>query len=213
MPDNPIRPGSTTVEITLEPDGDKTRFRLRHHGLPEDAVGDHTHGWTHYQDRLALAAEGGDPVAGHGLLTAAPSALAILRRWPTATPSTTGRGASRGSTPSSTASTRASRTTRVLRPLYPEDLGPGKRGLALFLGQYWGGPPTLTPSERGHPRLRARHLPFAIDTPERDAWVGHMTAAVRAGGLSPEDEAEFLAYVETAATHMINQHPLGLRPS
>jgi uncharacterized protein YndB with AHSA1/START domain len=61
QPDNPIRPGSTTVEITLEADGDKTRLRLRHHGLPEDAVGDHTHGWTHYQDRLALAAEGGDP--------------------------------------------------------------------------------------------------------------------------------------------------------
>ncbi len=60
-PDNPIQPGSTTVEITLEPEGDKTRLRLRHYGLPEDAVGDHTHGWTHYQDRLTVAAEGGDP--------------------------------------------------------------------------------------------------------------------------------------------------------
>ncbi len=40
-----------------------------------------------------------------------------------------------------------------------------------------------------------------------------MTAAVRSGGLSAEDEAAFLEYVETAATHMINQHPLGLRPS
>ena len=100
----------------------------------------------------------------------------------------------------------------LLRPIYPEDLGPGKRGLALFLGQYWGGPDAYS-AERGHPRLRARHLPFAIDTPERDAWVVLMTAAVRAGGLSAEDEADFLAYVETAATHMINQHPLGLRPS
>jgi hemoglobin len=100
----------------------------------------------------------------------------------------------------------------VLRPLYPEDLGPGKRHLALFLGQYWGGPGTYS-ELRGHPRLRARHLPFPIDSPERDAWVLHMTAAVRAGGLSPEDEAAFLEYVDTAATHMINQHPLGLRPS
>ncbi len=100
----------------------------------------------------------------------------------------------------------------VLRPHYPEDLGPGKRGLALFLAQYWGGPPTYS-EERGHPRLRARHLPFPIDTPERDAWVLHMTAAIRSGGLSPEDEAEVLAYIDIAATHMINQHPLGLRPS
>jgi hemoglobin len=100
----------------------------------------------------------------------------------------------------------------VLRPIYPEDLGPGKRHLALFLGQYWGGPGTYS-EQRGHPRLRARHLPFTIDTPERDAWVRHMTEAIRSGGLSPEDEAAFLEYVDVAATHMINQHPLGLRPS
>ena len=103
---------------------------------------------------------------------------------------------------------RRRRGRPVLRPHYPEDLGPGKRGLALFLGQYWGGPPTYS-EERGHPRLRARHLPFPIDTPERDAWVLHMTAAVRPVACSPEDEAEFLAYIDTAATHMINQHPLG----
>ncbi len=60
-PDNPIRPGSTTVEFTLEPEGDKTRLRMRHYGLPEDAVADHSHGWTHYLDRLAVAASGGDP--------------------------------------------------------------------------------------------------------------------------------------------------------
>jgi hemoglobin len=100
----------------------------------------------------------------------------------------------------------------VLRPIYPEDLEPGKRGLALFLGQYWGGPPAYSEA-RGQPMLRARHLPFAIDTPERDAWVSHMSTAVREGGLSPDDEAEFLTYVERAATHMINQHPLGLGPS
>jgi hemoglobin len=100
----------------------------------------------------------------------------------------------------------------VLRPLYPEDLGPGKRALALFLAQLWGGPTTYS-DEKGHPRLRARHLPFTIDTPERDAWVRHMTEAIRAGGLSAEDEADFLRYVDNAATHMINQQPLGLRPS
>ena len=58
---NPIRPGSTTVEITLHPEGDKTLVRLAHRGLPDDAVGDHSHGWDHYLARLAVAVTGGDP--------------------------------------------------------------------------------------------------------------------------------------------------------
>jgi uncharacterized protein YndB with AHSA1/START domain len=57
---NPIRPGSTTVEITLQPEGSKTRVRLAHRGLPDDAIGDHSHGWEHYLGRLAIAAPGGD---------------------------------------------------------------------------------------------------------------------------------------------------------
>ena len=58
---NPITPGSTTVEITLHPEGTKTRLRLVHRGLPDDAVEQHTQGWTHYLDRLAQRAAGGDP--------------------------------------------------------------------------------------------------------------------------------------------------------
>lgn len=99
----------------------------------------------------------------------------------------------------------------VLRPMYPEDLEPGKRHLALFLGQYWGGPATYS-EERGHPRLRARHLPFVIGERERDAWVRHMTAAVEAGDADDETKAELLAYVGDAATFVINQRPLDLRP-
>jgi uncharacterized protein YndB with AHSA1/START domain len=59
-PDNPIKPGSTTVTYTLHAEGDKTRVHLRHSGLPDDAVGDHTKGWDHYLGRLATAASGGD---------------------------------------------------------------------------------------------------------------------------------------------------------
>ena len=59
-PDHPIPAGSTEVEITLIPDGSKTRVRLVHRGLPEDAVADHTGGWDHYLDRLAVASSGGD---------------------------------------------------------------------------------------------------------------------------------------------------------
>ena len=60
-PDHPIPAGSTEVEITLVPDGDKTIVRLTHRGLPEDAVADHTGGWSHYLARLEVAATGGDP--------------------------------------------------------------------------------------------------------------------------------------------------------
>lgn len=58
---NPIVPGSTTVEITLHPEGDKARVRLVHRGLPDDAVADHGGGWANYLDRLAIRAAGGDP--------------------------------------------------------------------------------------------------------------------------------------------------------
>ena len=58
--DHPIPPGSTTVEISLHPEGEKTRVRLTHRGLPADAVEEHTHGWDHYLDRLAVATTGGN---------------------------------------------------------------------------------------------------------------------------------------------------------
>ena len=59
-PNHPIPPGSTEVEITLLPEGTKTRVRLAHRGLPDDAVADHTNGWDFYLNRLAIVACGGD---------------------------------------------------------------------------------------------------------------------------------------------------------
>jgi hemoglobin len=93
-----------------------------------------------------------------------------------------------------------------LRPMYPDDLTDAKAHLAGFLVQYWGGPTDYSDA-RGHPRLRTRHAPFAIGQDERDAWLEHMAAAVRSGGLDPAAEAEVLAYFEMAATGMINQAP------
>ena len=69
-------------------------------------------------------------------------------------------------------------TDLVLRPLYPESLVASRAHLAGFLVQYWGGPATYS-EERGHPRLRLRHAPFAIGPAERDAWYDHMATAVR----------------------------------
>jgi hemoglobin len=92
----------------------------------------------------------------------------------------------------------------VLRPLYPADLEPGKRGLALFLGQYWGGPAAYS-AEKGHPRLRMRHAPFAIDSRARDAWLAAMLAAVDEADM-PEVAREMLReYFTMASTAMINR--------
>jgi hemoglobin len=91
----------------------------------------------------------------------------------------------------------------VLRPLYPDDLTEARAHMAGFLVQYWGGPGTYS-EQRGHPRLRMRHAPFVISDTERDAWLAHMAAAVRAGGLPPEVEDHVLAYFDNAATHLVN---------
>lgn len=67
----------------------------------------------------------------------------------------------------------------VLRPLYRDDLSDAKRHLAQFLIQRFGGP-SLYGTERGHPRLRMRHVPFRIGRAESSAWLRHMMAAVEA---------------------------------
>jgi hemoglobin len=97
-------------------------------------------------------------------------------------------------------------TDPVLRPLYPEDsdLSDERRWLALFLTQYWGGPTTYS-DERGHPRLRMRHFPFAIGAAERDAWFRHMAAAVEASGAGPPERDELLQYFASAADFLVNQ--------
>jgi uncharacterized protein YndB with AHSA1/START domain len=54
-----VRPGASTVEVTLEPDGDGTRLRLVHRNLPESERADHDEGWGEVLDRLARAVAGG----------------------------------------------------------------------------------------------------------------------------------------------------------
>jgi len=65
----------------------------------------------------------------------------------------------------------------LLRAMYPADLAGAKARLAMFLVQYWGGPATYS-ENRGHPRLRMRHMPFKLDEAARDAWLRHMLAAL-----------------------------------
>lgn len=96
-------------------------------------------------------------------------------------------------------------TDPLLRAVYPEeDLSGATERLTLFLIQYWGGPSTYS-EQRGHPRLRMRHQPFAIGQAERDAWLGHMTAALESLDLAPAVRKALVDYFETASTAMINQ--------
>lgn len=67
-------------------------------------------------------------------------------------------------------------TEPLLRPLYPADLTHAKQHLAWFLIQRFGGP-TRYQEERGHPRLRMRHVPFRIGPAESEAWLRCMNAA------------------------------------
>jgi len=91
-----------------------------------------------------------------------------------------------------------------LRAMYPEeDLGPAAHRLTMFLEQYWGGPTTYS-AERGFPRLRMRHAPFAVNPAARDRWLAHMRAAVDGLDLAPLHAAELWDYLERAAHSMVN---------
>jgi hemoglobin len=95
-------------------------------------------------------------------------------------------------------------TDPVLRPLYPEeDLGPAEERFRLFLVQYWGGPTTYS-DQRGHPRLRMRHAPFAVTPTAKEHWLTHFRAALDEAGLTPEQEQQFWDYVTHAAQFMVN---------
>ena len=87
----------------------------------------------------------------------------------------------------------------LLRPLYPSDLTRAKEHLAWFFIQRFGGP-TRYGEQRGHPRLRMRHIPFRIGPPESAAWLRHMSAALDAvPELAPFREDLNRYFVESAA--------------
>jgi hemoglobin len=101
-------------------------------------------------------------------------------------------------------------TDPVLLPMYPESLPEAERRLRLFLMQYWGGPTTYS-QERGHPRLRMRHVPFAIGEQAREHWLTHMFAAVDVAAHQHESDptlvVELRKYLKSAALAMVNTWP------
>lgn len=95
----------------------------------------------------------------------------------------------------------------LLRPMYPEDdLGPAEDRLRMFLEQYWGGPTTYS-QQRGHPRLRMRHMPYRIDRDARDAWLDNMLAAIETidhDTLDTAHRSALVDYVTRAANMLVN---------
>ena len=91
----------------------------------------------------------------------------------------------------------------LLRPMFPGDLRLPAEHLALFLAQRFGGPATYS-EQRGHPRLRMRHLPFRIGHAEREAWLGHMLAAMDEIGVAEPARSVMRHYFEESATFLIN---------
>ncbi|MTV27050.1 globin [Nitriliruptoraceae bacterium ZYF776] len=98
----------------------------------------------------------------------------------------------------------------VMRPMYPEDLEPGKRHLALFLAQYWGAGDVYS-SERGHPRLRMRHAGFDITPEAALRWAEHMSASIVEMRFPSDVEHALLTYVAKATPTLINRLPDDVR--
>jgi len=95
-------------------------------------------------------------------------------------------------------------TDPVLVEMYPEEDHEGAiQRLTGFLEQYWGGPGTYS-EERGHPRLRMRHMPFKVNPDARDRWLAHMRVAVDSLGLPPLQDATLWGYLDRAAHAMVN---------
>ena len=95
---------------------------------------------------------------------------------------------------------------RIIRVLHPEDLGNTRAVLKKFLAEWLGGPRTYS-QERGHPRLRARHLPFSIGDEERDAWLLCMRRAMEKEVADPQAREWVLEKLSGVADWMRNRPP------
>ena len=93
----------------------------------------------------------------------------------------------------------------LLRPMYPEaDLVGAEGRLRSFLLYRFGGPPDYL-RERGHPRLRMRHAPFAVDQAARDRWMELMMASVDEQDVAPELRAYLEEFLGGIATFLKNR--------
>jgi hemoglobin len=95
----------------------------------------------------------------------------------------------------------------ILGPMYPaDDLKGAEQRLRDFLIFRFGGPQRYL-AQRGHPRLRMRHGPFAIGQAARDRWMAMMTRALEEAKLPAEADAVLREFFGSTATFMINRMP------
>ena len=90
-----------------------------------------------------------------------------------------------------------------IRAMHPASLDGSREKTYMFLSGWTGGP-NLYIERHGHPRLRARHLPFAIGASERDQWLRCMTWAMQDAGLSDELMKRLLQALYQTADWMVN---------
>ena len=94
----------------------------------------------------------------------------------------------------------------ILGPMYPpHDLEGAERRLRDFLVGRFGGPMRYI-EQRGHPRLRMRHAPFAIDVAARNRWVALMSRALDEVQLPRDVDIALRPFFEGVATMMMNRH-------
>ena len=92
----------------------------------------------------------------------------------------------------------------ILGPMYPpQDLDGAEKRLRDFLVGRFGGPPRYI-EQRGHPRLRMRHAPFAINAAARNRWLELMSRALDDAKFPREVDVELRSFFEDVATMMMN---------
>jgi hemoglobin len=98
----------------------------------------------------------------------------------------------------------------LLGPIYPaSDLPGAEQRLRDFLIGRFGGPQTYI-EQRGHPRLRARHSPFAINQTIRDRWMQLMENALGEASLPSKAEEVLRKFFNEMSTFMINRSEPGI---
>ncbi len=98
---------------------------------------------------------------------------------------------------------RVDRDPRI-RAMFPDNLDEPIRNQAEFLIQYFGGPQAYS-QRKGHPRLRMRHAPYAIDLDARNAWMDHMLGALEDATIPEPERALMREYFEKASLFLINR--------
>ena len=95
----------------------------------------------------------------------------------------------------------------ILGPMYPpDDFEGAEQRLKMFLSQYWGGPKDYQ-EQRGHPRLRMRHVNYPIGVTAAERWLQLMSNALDGVDLTAEQREAIWEHMVRAADMLINSNP------